>query len=92
MLKSYLSNGKQRTKINDAYSIVKFCSEFHKADIRPLLFNIYICDLFYDTDDCYIASYVDDNTPYASSNNLDALINKPEESTTAYFSGLEIIT
>ena len=63
-----------------------------RLDIRPLLFNIYICDLFYDTDDCYIASYVDDNTPYASSSNLDALINKPEESTTAYFSGLEIIT
>ena len=31
MLQSYLSNRKQRTKINDAYSIVKFCSEFHNV-------------------------------------------------------------
>ena len=31
MLQSYLSSRKQRTKINDAYSIVEFCSEFHKA-------------------------------------------------------------
>ena len=36
--------------------------------------------MFYDTDDCDIASYADDNTHYASSSNLDALINKPEES------------
>ena len=30
MSQNYLSNRKQRTKIN-AYSIVKFCLEFHKA-------------------------------------------------------------
>ena len=36
MLQSYLSNRKQTTKINVAYSIsiAKFCSEFHKALIR----------------------------------------------------------
>ena len=87
MLKSYLSNEKQRTKINDAYSK---CSEIlfgvpQGSIIGPLLFNIYICDLFYDTHDCYIASYTDGNTPYASSSNLDALINKPEESTSSLF-------
>ena len=37
--------------------------------------------MFYDIDDCDIASYADDNTPYASSSNLDALINKLEQST-----------
>ena len=41
--------------------------------------------MFYDTDDCDIASYADDNTPYASSSNLDALINKLEESTNNLF-------
>ena len=36
--------------------------------------------MFYDINDCDIASYADDNTPYASSSNLDALINILEES------------
>ena len=36
--------------------------------------------MFSDTDDCDIASYADDNTPDASSSNLDALINKLEKS------------
>ena len=82
MLQSYLSNGKQRTKINDVYS--KYCEIFFGVPqgsiLEPLLFNIYICDMFYDIDDCDIVSYADDNTPYASSSKLDALINKLEES------------
>ena len=41
--------------------------------------------MFYDIDDCDIASYADYNTPYASSSNLDALINKLEESTNNLF-------
>ena len=53
--------------------------------LGSLLFNIYICDMFYDIGDCDIASYADDNAPYASSSNLDALINKLEESTNNLF-------
>ena len=41
--------------------------------------------MFYNIDDCDIESYVDDNTPYARSSNLDALINKLEESTNNLF-------
>ena len=87
MLQSYLSNRKQRTKINDAYS--KYCEILFGVPqgsiLRPLLFNIYICDMFSDIDDCDIASYADDNTPYASSINLDALINKIEQCTNNLF-------
>ena len=76
MLQSYLSNRKQTTKINDAHS--KYCEILFGVPqgsiLGPLLFNIYICDMFYDTVDCDIASYAD-NTHYASSSNLDALIN-----------------
>ena len=83
MLQSYLSNRKQRTKTNDAYS--KYCEIVfgfpQGAILGPLLFNIYICDMFYDIDDCHIASYAGDNTSYASSSNLDALRNKLKEST-----------
>ena len=41
--------------------------------------------MFCDTDDCNIASYANGNTPSANSNNLDALINKLEESTNNLF-------
>ena len=41
--------------------------------------------MFYDINDCDIASYADDNTPSVSSSNLDALINKLEESTNNLF-------
>ena len=41
--------------------------------------------MFYDIDDCDIASYADDNTTYASSSNLEALINKLEERTKNLF-------
>ena len=65
MLQSYLSNRKQITKINDAYS--KYCEILFGAPqgsiLGPLLFNIYICDKFSDIDNCNIASYADDNTP-----------------------------
>ena len=61
---------------------MKFCSDFPQGSILgAMLFNIYTCGMFYDIDDCHIASYADDNTSYASSSSLDALINKLEEST-----------
>ena len=41
--------------------------------------------MFYDINDCDIVSYADDNTPYVSSSNLDAVINKLEESTNKLF-------
>ena len=77
-LQSCLSNRKQRTKINDAYN--KYCEI-----LGPLLFNIYLCDIFYDNNDYNIVSYADDNNPYANSSNLDSLINKLDESTNNLF-------
>ena len=52
---------------------------FHKGSILgPLLSNIYISDIFYDIDKFNIASYADDNTPYASDFDLKELIQKLE--------------
>ena len=41
--------------------------------------------MFYDINDSNIARYADDNTPYTSSSNLGALLNKLEESTNNLF-------
>ena len=43
--------------------------------LGPLLFNVYICEMLYDFNGWDIASCADDNTPFASSSNLDAVIN-----------------
>ena len=42
--------------------------------LAPLLFNTYICDLFFEIEDLDIASYVDDNTPYTLSSELDVAL------------------
>ena len=62
---SYLKGRKQRTKINSS------CSSFAEilfgvlqgSILGPLVFNDYICDLFYNTDGTGFASFADDNTP-----------------------------
>ena len=41
--------------------------------------------MFYDINECDIASYADDNIPYISSSSLDTVINKLEESTNKLF-------
>ena len=46
--------------------------------LRPLLFNIFVCDLFYMMSDTDFASYADNNTPYVSADTIDEVIKKLE--------------
>ena len=64
---SYLKGRKQRTKINFSYSSFAeiLLGVSQGSILRPLLFNAYICDLFYDNDDLDFASFADGNTPYS---------------------------
>ena len=68
LVHSYLSNRKPRVKINDSYS--SWREIFHGVPqgsiLGPLLFNIFICDMFYFLDDYEIANYADDTTPYSA--------------------------
>ena len=53
--------------------------------LGPLLFNIYICDLFLENSDIDIANYADNNTLYACSSDLDPVIFKLQENTERIF-------
>ena len=66
LIHDYLSNRKQRVKVNDAYSSWKdiFYGVSQGSILGPLLFNIDLCDLFYFLEDLHIASYADDTAIY----------------------------
>ena len=66
LLQSYLSNRKQRTKINNAFSLWEevLFGVPQGSVLGPLLFDIFIYDLLSITNNVNFASYADDNTPY----------------------------
>ena len=66
LVQSYISNRKQRTKINSEFSSwEKILFGLPQGSILgPLLFNIFLCDLFFIMNDVEFASYADDNTPF----------------------------
>jgi len=47
--------------------------------LGPLLFNIFLCDLFYTLEGIDIASYADDNSPYCSNINIESVSNDLEK-------------
>ena len=66
LIHDYLSNRKQRVKVNDTYSSWKdiFYGVPQRSILGPLLFNIHLFDLFYFLEDSDIASYADDTIIY----------------------------
>ena len=80
---SYLSQRKQRTKVNNSFS--EWCNISSGVPqgsiLGPLLFNLYINDIFYFVNKCNIANYADDTTPYSEDTTIDALLNSLETDT-----------
>ena len=81
---SYLSERKQRTKVNNCYSSwSNIKSGVPQGSILgPLLFNIYLNDIFFFVKKCDISNYADDTTPYSVDTSMDLLLNALEEDVT----------
>ena len=56
--------------------------------LGPLLFNIFLIDLFFIIEDTNIANYADDNTTYVSANNMGGVIISLEEASEILFKWL----
>ena len=77
---NYLSNRWQRTKMNASFSS---WSELMQgvpqgSVLSPLLFNIYLNDLFYQFIETEVCNFADDTTSYACDTNLKNLIQRLE--------------
>ena len=87
LLHDYLSNRKQRTRINNSYSTwMEIVFGVPQGSILGLLlFSFFLADLFFIVNSTDIANYADDNMPHATANDIDSLIASLEEASKSLF-------
>ena len=77
---SFMSDHRQRCKINKSFSS---CSALLQgvpqgSALRPILFNIYLNDLFYFLR-CVVCNFSDNTAPYVYGNDLDFYLTELKE-------------
>ena len=81
MICSYFSDRKQRIKINNAFSAWNnvILGVALRSVLGPLLFNIYLNDLFSFLKDAGICNFADDTTTYISDKSLENVLKSLEK-------------
>ena len=81
----YLSNRKQRTRVNKTYSSwLEIVFGVPQGSILGLLLlSIFLRDFLFILNDVDIASYADDNTPYVIADGINAVIASLEKTSKA---------
>ena len=71
-MKSYLTNRKQRVRVNKTFSEWDRITKGVPQDsiLGPLLFNIFLNDLFLFVSNASLSNYADDNTLYTFGDNI----------------------
>ena len=84
LIHSYLSNKKQRVKINDRYSLWSdiLFGVPQGSILGPLLFNIFICEIINFFEYFDIANYADDSTTYCAGKSAEFVVNNLQQSST----------
>ena len=84
LIHDYLLNRKLRTRISNSW-METVSGVPQESVIGPLLVNIFLADLLFIVNSMDIANYADDNTPYATVNDIDSLIALLEEASNSLF-------
>ena len=76
LIHSYLNGRFQRVRINSTYSSwAEIIFGVPQGSILgPLIFNIYLCDLFMFCENSDIANYADDNSPFCCEKSIESVI------------------
>ena len=90
LLLSYLWNRWQRTKIDTSLSSwTELLQSVPQGSVLgPLLFNIYLNDLFFFLD-CNVCNFADDTTPFICNKILDFVLNELERTSNIAIDWLE---
>ena len=90
LVNSWLLNRKQGVKINDKYnswSEILFGAP-QGSILGPLLFNIFICDMFCLLEGFDMANYADDSITHNAHKNIEFVVNNLENLSSVLFKWL----